>query len=283
MTQSSDYSSEQSHEITLENEFGRAVYTPLAGASLRSLAVQTNHGGLELLTGGAGPFDPRELPPGMGCFIMAPWPNRIRDGVFDHDGRKYFLPVNSGLHAIHGTVSKRPFEVESSTAASARFSINLGPEWPFEGTLTIEVELEGPSLVQTMEITAADETFPAGFGWHPWFRRNLGSDDVTIQAQVESRWILDHNMTPTGQSVEPTGVLNLKAPITPEVGSMDDCYRILSESETLLTWPELELEITSSPELSHLQVYTPAESICVEPQTCAVNAFQLASACRRPA
>lgn len=265
------------NEVILENEFGRAVYTPLAGASLRSLAVQTGGEEIELLTGGAGPFDPRELPPGMGCFIMAPWPNRIRDGVFDHEGRKYFLPVNSPPHAIHGTVAKNPFHVDSSSAATARFSTGLGADWPFEGTLTLEVALDGASLVQTMEIVAADESFPAGFGWHPWFQRDLGSENATVQAQVEARWILDHNMTPTGQTVEPTGVLDLTSPFTPEVGSLDDCFRILSESETLLTWPELELSITSSPELSHLQVYTPAESICIEPQTCAVNAFQLAA------
>ena len=267
----------EKNEVILENEFGRAVYTPLAGASLRSLAIWTDEEELELLTGGIGPFDPRELPPGMGCFIMAPWPNRIRDGLFDHEGRKYFLPVNAPPHAIHGTVAKSPFRVDSASPLSARFSTGLGTDWPFEGALTIDVALEGASLVQTMEIVAADESFPAGFGWHPWFKRNLGSEDATIQAQVEARWKLDLNMTPTGQTAQPTGVLDLTIPSTPEVGSLDDCFRIRSESETLLTWPEIELSITSSPELSHLQVYTPAESFCIEPQTCAVNAFQLAA------
>ena len=267
----------EKNEVVLENEFGRAVYTPLAGASLRSLAAQISGKEIELLTGGAGPFDARELPPGMGCFIMAPWPNRIRDGILEHEGRKYFVPINAAPHAIHGTVAKSPFQVDSHTAVTARFSASLGADWPFDGALTIEVALEGASLVQTLEIVAADESFPAGFGWHPWFRRNLGSGDATIQAQVEARWILDHAMTPTGQTVEPTGVLDLTSPLTPEVGSLDDCFRIRPQSKTLLSWPELELSIRSTPELSHLQVYTPAESICVEPQTCAVNAFQLAA------
>jgi aldose 1-epimerase len=46
----------------------------------------------------------------------------------------------------------------------------------------------------------------------------------------------------------------------------------------VVSWPELSLRITGSPEIGHVMLYSPEHAICVEPQTTTVNAFQLAAA-----
>ena len=46
-------------QIVIANDFGRAIFSPYAGASLRSLNVISKTGyAYELLTGGEGPHDP---------------------------------------------------------------------------------------------------------------------------------------------------------------------------------------------------------------------------------
>ena len=84
-------------------------------------------------------------------------------------------------------------------------------------------------------------------------------------------------MTPTGERVPPHDEFDIRERMTPEFGSLDDCFRIQPGEATILDWPEASLRIQSSPNLAHLMVYTPSDSICVEPQTAAVNAFQLAA------
>ena len=263
--------------LTIENEHGTAVFAPAAGAGLRSLKVGRGADAIQLLTGGDGEHDAGRPPSGGGCFIMAPWPNRIRDGVFEHEGRSYFILENAPPHAIHGTVNELPFDIVEQSVSTVTLRSGLGDLWPFDGSITLRAELDGESLLQEITIASDGETFPAGFGWHPWFRRNLGGGDVAIAAPVTDMWILDEAMTPTGERVPPHDEFDIRELMTPEIGSLDDCFRIQPGEATILDWPEASLRIQSSPNLAHLMVYTPSDSICVEPQTAAVNAFQLAA------
>jgi len=263
--------------LTIENEYGSAVFAPAAGAGLRSLKAGHGSDAIQLLTGGDADYDASQHPSSGGCFIMAPWPNRIRDGVFEHDGRSYFMPENAPPHAIHGTVNSLPFTVDEQTSTTVTMRSTLGEDWPFDGSITVLAELEGASLVQQITIASDGESFPAGFGWHPWFRRNLGRGDVSIAAPVIDRWILDDQMTPTGERVPPQNEFDIRERRIPDIGSLDDCFRIEPGETTTLEWSEVSLQIQSSLNVAHLQVYTPSGSICVEPQTAAVNAFQLAA------
>lgn len=269
------------HTITLENEFGTAVISPLAGASLRSLEVVSGGDRYELISGGDRDYDPRRVEDGTGCFIMAPWPNRIRDGELYLDGEIVgTVPVNSGRHAIHGTVKDSAWSTFASSETSARLGIELGQPWPFAGILEYEVKLEGPSLVQSFTAKySGGVEFPFGIGWHPWFRRDLGNGPVVAHIpEQEIVWELDGEMTSTGRQLAPEGSTDLRTPVIPEIGSLDHCFRVSPGSTSFLGWPDgPTMAITSSANVSHLQVYTPEDAICVEPQTCAVDAFRLAA------
>lgn len=268
------------HTIILENEYGRAVISPFAGASLRSLQVV--HGGqrYELISGGDGAYDPLHVESGTGCFIMAPWPNRIRDGELYVNGEvAHTLPITSGRHAMHGTVRERVWSQSAlKPAVSVRLAVELEAPWPYPGYVEYEAALEGRSLRQTLTIKSAqNEGFPAGFGWHPWFRRDLGAGPaVTHIPGQDIVWELDEEMTATGRRLEPEGPTDLRKPVTPEIDSLDHCFRVVEGSTSTLDWPGgPTLSIKSSDNVSHLQVYTPENAICVEPQTCTVDAFRL--------
>jgi aldose 1-epimerase len=57
---------------------------------------------------------------------------------------------------------------------------------------------------------------------------------------------------------------------------LDTCYRLLDQTMRI-RWGDIELVIEGSPNLGHAVVYTPREAFCVEPQTCALDAFNLAA------
>jgi aldose 1-epimerase len=264
--------------IKLGNEFGSAGVTPSAGAALRSfrpLIAGTAH---ELLTGGLEePLDESALRQGNGSFIMAPWVNRIHRGLLVTEHGEFQLPVDSGEHSIHGTVRGRSWDVVSESDTAVTMQITLEEPWPFKGHVVSRVSLEGASLRQTLEVHAADgeRRFPAGVGWHPWFRRSLGTEELGVQADVVAQWELDAGVVPSGKAEETEATRKLKGGSRFSVGEVDGCFQFGDERTAEIRWPELTLRMSSSPEISQVMVYSPEHSVCVEPQTSAVNAFQL--------
>ena len=268
--------------VTIHNEFGQATVSPGAGAALRSVKAKIGRAEHELLYGGDGALDPSKLPQGTGSFIMAPWPNRIRDGRLVAKDGEHTLPMNSGVHAIHGLLREREWKVVEKTPTRVSLRIALEKPWPYMGAVTSTTALNGPALQQTMTVEAApgEKEFPAGFGWHPWFKRTLkGEGQVSLQADVDVMWELDAAITPTGRVLTPAIVSQLHRGAELAAGSIDGCFRMRPGQKAVLKWPEVTLTMVSSPEVSHLMVYTPKDgtALCVEPQTAAVNAFQLAA------
>jgi len=269
-------------EVVLENERGRAVILPRAGAGMRSLRVRASGGEWsELLTAVDGRPDPTVLPQGTGSFIMAPWPNRIRDGVLHANGAELQLPKNLDPHAIHGTVRDREWRVVASTTSSATLDASLTSPWPSRGTVTYEVSLDGPSLRQSLTVEAAEgeQPFPAGFGWHPWFRQDIGTGPPQVRVPGQkTAWELEEDFSATGRQLEPEQSVDLRSGLVAEPGEINQCMRIDPGSPAAIEWPDaIRLEIRSSPEVAHLIVYATEESVCVEPETCTINAFRLAA------
>jgi aldose 1-epimerase len=234
--------------IVLDTGSARLEIDPAAGGRVASLIVD----GSELLarTGG-GPIY-------WGCYPMAPFPGRIRDGSFEFEGRRVDLPRNLPPHAIHGTVLDRPWSVVDERT----LSIDLGPAWPFAGRVTQRFDLESDQLRASLTLEA-DEPMPGAVGWHPWFPRRLTgstlrpaapSPPAVLGFDAARMYVRDASGIPTGELVEPTA------------RPWDDCFTGVRSAPTL-TWPGvLSLELTSS--CDYWVVYDePADTICVEPQS----------------
>ena len=81
------------------------------------------------------------------------------------------------------------------------------------------------------------------------------------------------DMIPTGWLQSVAGETDLRS--FPEVGErrLDACYR--APGRIAIAWGDLELQMQSSPNVGHVVVHTPQRGVCVEPQTCAPDAFNL--------
>jgi aldose 1-epimerase len=241
----------------------RLTVDPEQGGRMASLRIGERE---VLVTEGWGPIR-------WGCYPMAPFAGRIRDGRFTFRGRDVRLPLNLPPHAIHGTVFERPWEVVSHADDHLVLTIDLGPAWPFRGTVTQSIALDPDGLEATL-LLEADEAMPAALGWHPWFRRYLeaafdgaGPTSAGVDVVVDAA-----SMFERGADGLPTGTL-----VPPHARPWDDAFTELRTSP-IVRWPGA-LEIVMSSTTPVWVVYDePVEGVCVEPQTAPPDAINLATA-----
>jgi len=261
--------------IELQGETARAIILPEYGGRLHQLYVTVAGDEHALLWG---PDDPAEYaahPHRGGCFPMAPWPNRIAGGSFSFDGKQWNVPIDSPPNAIHGRLSNVPWQVVARTARVVELTARFDDTWPWLGKAWQRIELTRTGLRLKMEVRSERQPFPAGCGWHPWFRRDVaGATEVRLSVPVAARYILKHQL-PTGETVAPEGDFLLDGqPLGDR--RLDDCYRGLS-GDIAIDWGTFALSMTVLSSEPHVTVFTPDNAVCVEPQTCAADAFNLAA------
>ncbi|WP_314175770.1 aldose epimerase family protein [Streptomyces winkii] len=232
-------------DVTLRAGNAELTLEPHRGCRIASLKV----GGTELLRQGNR----------YGAFVMVPWCGRTDQGRFRSGGELYQLPLDTGPHAIHGTVRDGAWRTLRQDDRSAAFTYELSDPWPWEGLVTQIVELDeaGEALTLTLGVEAADSSFPAQAGWHPWFLRDLDGRGGDVRIDFDPQWQEER-----GVDHLPTGTR-----IAPRPGPWDDCFGMPQGVDVTLTWPgKLELKVASRAEWVVVYDEQP-EAVCVEPQT----------------
>lgn len=248
--------------VVLRAGDARLDVDPRQGGRMISLRIVETE---VLVTEGWGPIR-------WGCYPMAPFAGRIRDGRFTFRGREVQLPLNLPPDAIHGTVFERPWAIASRADDRVVLTIDLGPGWPFRGTVTQSIALAAGGLDATLTLEA-DEAMPASLGWHPWFCRYLVAPGGPGTRSAEVELVVDAaSMFERGSDGLPTGAL-----VSPSPRPWDDAFTGL-RSAPIVRWPGA-LEITLSSSANVWVVYDePVEGVCVEPQTAPPDAVNLAAA-----
>ncbi|HZM72786.1 MAG TPA: aldose 1-epimerase [Candidatus Polarisedimenticolia bacterium] len=228
--------------IVCEAGDARLEVSPRDGGRIRSLTV----GGHELLVTSS-----PEGPIYWGCYPMAPWAGRLREGRFTFGGRGYEVRPNLPPHAIHGVVFDRPWRVDDERT----MSVELDERWPFAGRVVHRFELAPDRLDVTLELHA-DEPMPGVVGWHPWLRRRLVAGDPGVRLAFEARTMLQRD-----EAGITTGVR-----VPPPPGPFDDAFTDLTRNP-VLEWPgRLRLELSSSCPWWVVFDERP-DAVCVEPQS----------------
>jgi aldose 1-epimerase len=224
---------------------------------------------------------------------MAPWPNRLRDGVYELNGKRYQAPINEERtnNALHGLVMERHFNVSLHTETELRLHAAVGDDIAYPAGLEVGVnyELTNNGLLATISgtnVSANGESvgpIPFGTGPHPYFVTKPGS---TLSVKSTFSHQLDERQLPVGEQAPDLKGLPSGVPVQLRNLSIDDCFGGLSIEEdglahTHLTRPDLELnlDIWQEREYGYLMVFNlqPEGSedgfLALEPQTCPANAF----------
>ena len=160
-------------EIELQHGALRLAACPALGGAITRLSV----GGLDLLR----PWDGSDSVRRAGCFVLAPFSNRVGEAAFEHEGRRYPLRRLSEDHPlpIHGVAWKRAWSVIEQDSATLSLRLTHRPDgdavldWPFAFELEHRLQLVDDALHLKLSLRNMDNrTMPAGLGWHPYFMRH---------------------------------------------------------------------------------------------------------------
>jgi aldose 1-epimerase len=274
-------------QITLRRGAARAVVTE-RGARLRSWSV----GGAELLD----TFAADAAPDSYRGAVLAPWPNRVRDGRYVFGGVEHRLAVTEPERraALHGLVLDEPFAVVARSAADVTLACELRdrPGWPFAVRLEVSYALDADGgLGVTLRATNAGcEAAPFGAGIHPYLHVGR-ADDAVLEVPAATRVPVDpERLLPTGAPVPVAGTehdFTRARRIGPL--ALDTCFGDLrrdaaGRARVRLSTPGAAraIEVWLEEPFRFVHVYTadavddPARAraaIAIEPVTCAPDAF----------
>jgi aldose 1-epimerase len=163
-------------------------------------------------------LDEFKAKPGLGGIpFMGPWANRLDEQAFYANGRRYAFDMSlgniRGEIPIHGFVTTTPHwrvvraDADGSSAwATSRLDFYRQPAWmaqfPFAHTIEMTYRLQkGVLEVATRIHNLSDDPMPVAVGFHPYFQLTESKrDDWTISVGARTRWLLNQDKLPTGQT-----------------------------------------------------------------------------------
>ena len=143
--------------------------------------------------------------------ILAPWPNRIRDGKYTFDGRDHQLGWDEPdkRTAIHGLVRWELWDRTDHTPTSVTMARTVQPRpgYPFALVLRVSYSLGKDGLkVEHQAINVGPTAAPYGLGIHPFL--TLGGeplDTATLTLPAGRRILVDDRLLPTGELADVEG------------------------------------------------------------------------------
>lgn len=152
-------------------------------------------------------------PPLSAGLVLAPWPNRIRDGHFMFDGIEHQLEITEPdlNNASHGFVRRRNWNLVDHTFDRVELSVDVGLHkgWPYPLVLSIVYSVDETGLTVTHTATNKGATpSPFGLGIHPFIRvGDFPLDECSLHLAAGTRLPIDpERMLPNAysQAVEGT-------------------------------------------------------------------------------
>lgn len=209
-------------------------------------------------------------PVAHGMYPMAPWAGRLLDDTITFQGSSTRMPVTHEGRALHGLVLDATMTIVERSDDRISLACALTDPWPWSGGVQITWQVHHARLDASIVVTSDQGTFPAVAGWHPWFRRDLGSGpSLQWSFPDEGDWL----MAERGAAYALTGRL---VTVRPDDGPFDDAFFVPSR-RVRLAWPDvLTLEAVSSHDWFVVFDHRSA-AVCIEPQSGPPNGVNASS------
>ncbi len=236
--------------------------------------------------------------PGHGSgIVLAPWPNRVRDARWSHDGVDQHLDVTdpSRGNAIHGLLRNTAYRIRERSDAEVLLGAVIHPQhgWPFLLDTWVRYALADDGLTVTHGArNIGTASAPWAVGAHPYFRvGDVPVADLTLEVRGSHYLELDDRLVPVGVHETAGTALDLNAPralgeLDLNVGYQDvatgpagaavltapDGRRTVVWQDAAYRW----LQVFTPRDFPHVDpdgTETPALAVALEPMTAAPDAL----------
>ena len=273
---------ENAGRVILRNGDLRAVIDPAHGANCISLRNEKY--GAEVL---------RELPEGSeaenpylyGMPILFPV-NRIENGVFEFEGRKYFFPINeptTGCH-LHGELHRTEFKIIEGTSNKLKcryIATKRQPylSFPHEFAIDMEYELKSNVFYHTVTVVNLSRlNMPIFLGFHTTFNTLFTKDskpeDISVHTVISEEYArnMETNYLPTGEkpAFDKISEALLSGSLKPYDCKISRHYRGAGIMSITDLAKRLRVVYENDEKYKFRLIYNGGEDgyICLEPQTC---------------
>lgn len=144
------------------------------------------------------------LSPGGAGQVLAPWPNRIRDGRYTFGGNEYQLSLSepAAHNAIHGLTRWLRWAAADVAPDAVTVECFLAPEpgypWPLLVRTRWSVGADG-LRVDHEASNHGSSPAPFGLGVHPYlYLPGVAVDDLDLAVPAHSRLLVDGRLLPIG-------------------------------------------------------------------------------------
>jgi aldose 1-epimerase len=226
----------------------------------------------------------------MASYPLVPYSNRIADARLTFNGSQYELARNFGdhPHALHGVGWQRAWQVREANETHAWLELFHDADgvaasawpWSFEATQFFHLSAtdRGATLSMRLKIVNhANQPFPFGLGWHPYFRKR---PQTTLELACDGVWLTDPTVLPRAHTTVPLewNFGAARALGTLQVDNVFTGWRgqvLLDDARD-----PFSLSIAADSACRFVVMYAPpdADFIAIEPVTNMTDAFNHASA-----
>ncbi|QAY73277.1 hypothetical protein ET445_07880 [Agromyces protaetiae] len=261
----------------------RATITGVA-ASLRTLSID----GVDLVP----PYGEDQTPPSAAGIVLVPWPNRIRDGKWTHDGVEHRLAITEPKldNAIHGLLRYTEYREVARERDSVTLGATIYPQlgYPFLLETGVHYELVADGLKVTHYIeNLGGEPAPVAVGTHPFLKiSGVPTEDLVLRLDAGSHIEVDERLLPTGEVPVDGTEWDFREGRRVGDVSLDDAFGEVAAVdgfvEHTLTAPDgRQVAVWAEEEFDYVQVFTTREfpgeggdvAIAIEPMTAPAEAF----------
>ncbi len=232
-------------------------------------------------------------PPFSSGTVLAPWPNRIEDGIWWLDGEKQQLDITEPAlnNALHGLLMAAPYRATEQSEEVLELAAAVFPQhgYPFQLHTTVRYELLDDGLRVTHGFRNVGEGHaPVAVGTHPFFTiGGVATEDLVLTVDADSHFDVDERLNPVREVPVEGTEFDLRSGRRVGELSLDDGFgavRVVGGvSRHRLTAPDGRfVELWQDESFGYVQVFTTRAfphdggehlAIAVEPMTAPANGF----------
>jgi aldose 1-epimerase len=148
-------------------------------------------------------YNDDELPPGATGITLAPWANRVEDGLWYLDGRKQQLDITEvgRNNASHGLLRNASYALVDEEEFSVTLEAVIFPQhgYPFLARHRVRYEIDADLALRVSQTLFNDSQAKAPFvlGAHPYLRLgDTAMEELVLTVQAATRLVADERLIP---------------------------------------------------------------------------------------